>query len=58
MLDPDYMELLGVLVETEHNIPTRAFLARRGTADVNAIIRQFRAWISQKFPPGSASPAP
>jgi catechol 2,3-dioxygenase-like lactoylglutathione lyase family enzyme len=30
MLDPDYIELLGVLVETEHNIPTRAFLARRG----------------------------
>jgi hypothetical protein len=30
MLDPDYMELLGVLVETEHNSPTRAFLAKRG----------------------------
>jgi hypothetical protein len=30
MLDPDYIELLGVLVETEHNTPTRAFLARRG----------------------------
>ena len=30
MLDPDYIELLGVLVETEHNIPTRAFLAKRG----------------------------
>jgi len=30
MLDPDYIELLGVLVETEHNIPTRKFLARRG----------------------------
>jgi hypothetical protein len=30
MLDPDYMELLGVLVETEHNAPTRAFLANRG----------------------------
>jgi len=30
MLDPDYVELLGVLVETEHNIPTRAFLAKRG----------------------------
>jgi catechol 2,3-dioxygenase-like lactoylglutathione lyase family enzyme len=30
MLDPDYMELLGVLVETEHNSPTRAFLANRG----------------------------
>jgi catechol 2,3-dioxygenase-like lactoylglutathione lyase family enzyme len=30
MLDPDYIELLGVLVETEHNIPTRSFLARRG----------------------------
>jgi hypothetical protein len=30
MLDPDYMELLGVLVETEHNAPTRAFLAQRG----------------------------
>jgi hypothetical protein len=30
MLDPDYLELLGVLVETEHNIPTRNFLASRG----------------------------
>jgi hypothetical protein len=29
MLDPDYIELLGVLAETEHNIPTRAFLAKR-----------------------------
>src|SRR6202162_4519683 len=30
MLDPDYMELLGVLVETEHNAPSRASLAQRG----------------------------
>ena len=30
MFDPDYMELLGVLVETEHNAPTRAFLDRSG----------------------------
>lgn len=30
MLDPDYIELLVVLVETEHNTPTRAFLAKRG----------------------------
>ena len=30
MLDPDYIELLGVLVETEHNAPTRAFVAKRG----------------------------
>ena len=30
MLDPDYIELLGVLAETEHNAPTRAFLASRG----------------------------
>lgn len=30
MLDPDYIELLGVLAETEHNAPTRAFLAKRG----------------------------
>jgi hypothetical protein len=30
MFDPDYMELLAVLVETEHNAPTRAFLAKRG----------------------------
>jgi Glyoxalase-like domain len=30
MLDPDYIELLGVLVETDNNAPTRAFLARRG----------------------------
>jgi len=30
MLDPDYIELLGVLDETEHNAPTRAFVAKRG----------------------------
>jgi hypothetical protein len=30
MLDPEYIELLGVLAETEHNAPTRAFLAERG----------------------------
>ncbi len=30
MLDPDYIELLGVLTATEHNAPTRDFLARRG----------------------------
>ena len=30
MLDPDYIELLGVLVETAHNAPTRAFLDRSG----------------------------
>src|SRR5260370_15672627 len=30
MLDPDFIELLGVLVETEHNAPTRAFLGKRG----------------------------
>jgi catechol 2,3-dioxygenase-like lactoylglutathione lyase family enzyme len=29
MLDPDYIELLGVLTETELNAPARAFLARR-----------------------------
>jgi len=30
MLGEDYLELLGVLDETEHNAPTRAFLARTG----------------------------
>jgi hypothetical protein len=30
MLDPDYIELLGVLAETEHNAPARAFLENRG----------------------------
>jgi hypothetical protein len=30
MLDPDYIELLGVLVETAHSSPTRAFLDRTG----------------------------
>ena len=30
MLDPDYIELLGVLTETDHNAPARAFLARIG----------------------------
>ncbi len=29
MLDPDYIELLGVLTDTEHNAPARAFLANR-----------------------------
>jgi Glyoxalase-like domain len=29
MFDPDYMELLGVLAETEHNAPARAFLEKR-----------------------------
>jgi hypothetical protein len=30
MLGEDYFELLGVLTETEHNAPERAFLARTG----------------------------
>jgi hypothetical protein len=30
MLNEDYIELLGVLNETEHNAPSRALLARRG----------------------------
>ena len=30
MLGEDYLELMGVLGETEHNAPTRAFLARTG----------------------------
>lgn len=30
MFDPDYMELLGVLVPTEHNAPARAFVERHG----------------------------
>ncbi len=30
MFDPDYMELLGVLTETEHNTPARAYLAKHG----------------------------
>ncbi|UGV27589.1 VOC family protein [Rhodopseudomonas boonkerdii] len=30
MLDPDYVELLGVIAETEHNAPLRAFIAKRG----------------------------
>src|SRR5215469_3291651 len=29
MLDPDYVELLGVLAPTEHNAPTRALLEKR-----------------------------
>ena len=29
MLEPDYIELLGVLVPTEHNAPARAFLEQR-----------------------------
>lgn len=30
MLDPDYIELLGVLTPTRHNAPTRDFLDRHG----------------------------
>src|SRR3954449_815811 len=30
MLGSDYIELLGVVAETEQNAPTRAFLARTG----------------------------
>ncbi|MGZ5924915.1 MAG: VOC family protein [Rhizomicrobium sp.] len=30
MLDPDYVELLGVLTATEYNAPARAFLDQRG----------------------------
>jgi Glyoxalase-like domain len=30
MLDPDYVELLGVLTPAEYNAPTRAFLDKRG----------------------------
>src|SRR5438309_6604 len=30
MFDPDYMELLGVLTQTEHNAPARAYLAAHG----------------------------
>jgi hypothetical protein len=30
MLGEDYLELMGILGETEHNAPTRAFLARTG----------------------------
>jgi hypothetical protein len=30
MLSDDYIELLGVLAETEHNAPTRSYLARSG----------------------------
>jgi len=30
MLDPDYIELLGVLNPTDHNAPARAFLDKRG----------------------------
>ena len=30
MLGPDYLELVGVVAETERNLPSREFLARRG----------------------------
>src|SRR3974390_1584862 len=30
MLDPDYIALLGILTETEHNAPARAYLAKHG----------------------------
>ncbi len=52
MLDPDYMELLGVLTETEHNAPARAFLTRYGegiervaltAADASAGAEEIRA---------------
>jgi hypothetical protein len=52
MLGSDYIELLGVLVETEHNAPTRAFLTRAGggiervaftTLDASAGAEEIRA---------------
>jgi hypothetical protein len=30
MLGDDYMELLGVIADTDHNVPTRSYLARTG----------------------------
>src|ERR1700753_3611537 len=33
MLDPDYIELLGVLAPTEHNAPTRALLEKRKASE-------------------------
>jgi Glyoxalase-like domain len=57
MLGEDYLELLGVLDETEHNAPTRAFLARTGggiervaftTLDASAGAEEIRA---RGYPP-------
>src|SRR3546814_4086545 len=39
MFDDDYLELLGVLAETELNEPSRAFLARRGEGLERAAFR-------------------
>ncbi len=60
MFDPDYMELLGVLVETEHNAPTRAFLAQRGegiervafTASLSAAKFRIFQWPIAEAPGG------
>src|SRR5215471_9176404 len=51
MLDPDYVELLGVLAPTEHNAPTRALLEKREgiervaftTSDAAASAEEIRA---------------
>jgi Glyoxalase-like domain len=52
MLGSDYIELLGVLVETDHNAPTRAFVAHTGggiervaftTTDATAGAEEIRA---------------
>lgn len=52
MLDPDYIELLGVLTPTPHNAPTRDFLDRHGdgieraaftTTDAAAGVEDLRA---------------
>ncbi len=52
MLGPDYIELLGILADTPHNAPSRAFLDRRGegmeraaftTTDAAAGVEEIRA---------------
>jgi hypothetical protein len=43
MLGPDYVELMGILAETPHNAPGRAFLARRGEGLERVALRAFDA---------------
>ncbi len=43
MLDPDYIELLGVLAATDLNAPARAFLAQREGIERIALTNRVRA---------------
>ena len=55
MLDPDYIELLGVLTDTEHNAPARAFLANREGIERVAFTAVIRPMAPRKFARAASS---